>query len=152
MHIVKLFEDWKALNEIGNASHRPYTWKRKIGYDDEGIELLDYTFSTDKGTKYIAFFSKEGRGVYEFSFTIKGKQLDTVSNEGELFQVMSTIVDIMKDGIRQIGKFEYIYFSGSKNFNGDNRRNKLYRAYLEKNLPNGFRVSYFKGEVHIKPK
>ena len=50
MKIIKLLEDWNALYDIAAGSHKPYNWNRKIGYDDEGVELLEYTFPTDEWT------------------------------------------------------------------------------------------------------
>ena len=149
MKIVRLFEDWDTLNEIGDASVRPLRWKKTKEVDEGEIQGLDYTFTTSLGTDYIAFFTSEERKIYDFSFTVKGKELTTVSNKGEMFEVMATIVDIFKDALDTLNFYE-VRFTGTKNFATDNRRSKLYRSYLEKHLPKKYRVSYIMGETVIK--
>ena len=66
----------------------------------------------------------------------KDKSIDykLVTNRGEMFRVMATIVDIVKAFMKKNSGVEYIEFEGSKNKDGDQRRNKLYMAYIKKHL------------------
>jgi PAS domain-containing protein len=135
------FRNWTdSLNEVGDASQKSYNWNRKVSKDpDDGlIEGVDYRFTTDLDTNYVAFFQMVGPMEYEFGFNIPGGNQAQVSNKGELFRVMATMVAIMKDFMDLMGNdWSEILFSGSKDpsRSEDNRRDKLYMAYIKKNLP-----------------
>jgi hypothetical protein len=135
------FRNWTdSLNEVGDASQKPYKWTRKVSKDpDDGlIEGVDYKFTTDLDTNYVAFFQFVLPGDYEFGFNIPGGNQAQTSNKGELFRVMATMVAIMKDFMNLMGNdWSEISFSGSKDpsRSEDNRRDKLYMAYIKKNLP-----------------
>ena len=80
---------------------------------------------------------------YEFGFNIPGGNQAQVSNKGELFRVMATMVAIMKDFMDLMSNdWSEISFSGSKDpsRSEDNRRDKLYMAYIKKNLPSTVNV------------
>ena len=140
------FRNWTdSLNEVGDATQKPYNWNRTISKDpDDGlIEGVDYRFTTDLDTNYVAFFQMVGPMEYEFGFNIPGGNQAQVSNKGELFRVMATMVAIMKDFMDLMGNdWSEISFSGSKDpsRSEDNRRDKLYMAYIKKNLPSTVNV------------
>jgi len=141
------FRNWTdSLNEVGDATQKPYSWNRTVSKDpDDGlIEGVDYRFTTDLDTNYVAFFQMVGPMEYEFGFNIPGGNQAQVSNKGELFRVMATMVAIMKDFMNLMGNdWSEISFSGSKDPSrfDDNRRDKLYMAYIKKNLPSSVNVS-----------
>ena len=141
------FRNWTdSLNEVGDASQKPYSWNRRVSEDeDDGlIEGVDYRFTTDLDTNYVAFFQMVGPMEYEFGFNIPGGNQAQTSNKGELFRVMATMVAIMKDFMDLMGNdWSEISFSGSKDPSrfDDNRRDKLYMAYIKKNLPSSVNVS-----------
>jgi len=141
------FRNWTdSLNEVGDATQKPYNWNRTVSKDpDDGlIEGVDYRFTTDLDTNYVAFFQMVGPMEYEFGFNIPGGNQAQVSNKGELFRVMATMVAIMKDFMNLMGNdWSEISFSGSKDPSrfDDNRRDKLYMAYIKKNLPSSVNVS-----------
>ena len=141
------FRNWTdSLNEVGDASQKPYSWNRRVSKDpDDGlIEGVDYRFTTDLDTNYVAFFQMVGPMEYEFGFNIPGGNQAQTSNKGELFRVMATMVAIMKDFMDLMGNdWSEISFSGSKDPSrfDDNRRDKLYMAYIKKHLPPNITVT-----------
>ena len=142
------FRNWTdSLNEVGDATQKPYSWTRTVSKDpDDGlIEGVDYRFTTDLDTNYVAFFQMVGPMEYEFGFNIPGGNQAQTSNKGELFRVMATMVAIMKDFMGLMGNdWSEISFSGSKDPSrfDDNRRDKLYMAYIKKNLPSSVQVDH----------
>lgn len=141
------FRNWTdSLNEVGDATQKPYNWNRTVSKDpDDGlIEGVDYRFTTDLDTNYVAFFQMVGPMEYEFGFNIPGGNQAQTSNKGELFRVMATMVAIMKDFMDLMGNdWSEISFSGSKDPSrfDDNRRDKLYMAYIKKHLPPNITVA-----------
>ena len=139
MKHLKLFEE--LINEIGDASAKPY--KYKLQQKNKFREYYD--FETDLDTKYEVTFdfyedmSKEGEWtVVNISFgIIEDGYLNNVvvTNEGDIFRVMATIVDITKKVLKKNKKIKSLAFTGSKN-RGDNdrRRNNIYMAYIKKHL------------------
>ena len=139
MKHVKLFEE--LINEIGDASAKPY--KHKLQLKNPTREY--HEFETDLGTNYeVTFefqedFSKEGEWtVVEISYgTIKDGNLNNVvvTNKGEMFRVMATVVDMTKKILKKNKNIKSLTFTGSKN-KGDNdrRRNNIYMAYIKKHV------------------
>lgn len=140
MKHIKLFEE--LINEIGDAGAKPY--KHKLQLKNKFREY--HEFETDLGTKYeVALdfhedMSKEGEWtVLTISFGIIDKEgyLNNVvvTNKGEMFRVMATIVDLTKNVIKKNKNIKSLEFTGSKN-KGDNdrRRNNIYMAYIKKHL------------------
>jgi hypothetical protein len=81
---------------------------------------------------------KEMWTVVDISFgTIENGDLNNVvvTNKGELFRVMATIVDLTKKVLKKNKNIKSLSFTGSKN-KGDNdrRRNNIYMAYIKKHL------------------
>jgi hypothetical protein len=74
----------------------------------------------------------------------------TVSNKGEMYRVMSTIVNIIKDYIKRNDNIKAIIYEpikkeGEKGF----KRNDLYMAFIKKQMPAAkFEDSY--GSVIVK--
>lgn len=139
MKYLKLFEE--LINEIGDASAKPY--KHKLQLKNKFREY--HEFETDLGTPYeVTFefsedFSKQGEWTnVEISFgTLMYGSLNNVvvTNKGELFRVMATIVDMTKKVLKKNKNIKSLSFTGSKN-RGDNdrRRNNIYMAYIKKHL------------------
>ena len=138
MKHLKLFEE--LINEIGDASAKPYKWRRLDRRSD-----TYYIFTTDSGLEYqvmTEFGSGEDRNtlLIEYGVEVITKQgnksvdYELVTNRGEMFRIMSTIVDIVQEFMKKNPGIEYIEFEGSKNKAGDQRRNKLYMQYVKKHL------------------
>ena len=135
MKHVKLFEE--LINEIGDAGAKPYKWRRM----DRRYDTY-YIFTTDSGLEYQVM-TELGSGdtlTVEYGVEVITKQgnksidYELVTNRGELFRIMATIVDIVKTFMKKNSGVEYIEFEGSKNKAGDQRRNKLYMQYIKKHL------------------
>ena len=141
MKHLKLFEE--LINEIGDASAKPYKWRWTDG------RFTSYSeFKTDSGLKYQVNTEIEDRRDFNHGLVLSveyGVEVETeqgnqsvdyklVTNRGELFRVMATVVDIVKAFMKKYPEVEYIEFEGSKNKAGDQRRNKLYMAYIKKHI------------------
>lgn len=135
-----LLESSERLNEIGNASLPPYSYSRVDksagpSSKDEPPSYAAYRFYTDAGYIYDVnlFFS---HNQLEIDFTANGSS-KTVTDAGEIFNVMSTITQIVKDYLAQYNKKEVIAklrIEPSINYAGDHRRSKLYIEYIKKQL------------------
>ena len=132
------------LNEVGEANLQPYKWTEEE-YDDIGIEV---SFETDKGVEYSVQLQ---RNVYKFIPVLDvefaagvidpnfggGMSSKITINKGELFKVMSTIVDIIKYYINQTEAQGIVYAPSKKSGEEDtgNQRDNLYRAFIKKAIP-----------------
>jgi len=135
MKHLKLFEE--LINEIGDAGAKPYKWKwMNPKYDTYSI------FTTDSGLEYQVMTQLGSGETLSVEYGVKvttkkgNKSVDykLVTNRGELFRVMATVVDIIQEFMKKHQDIEYIEFEGSKNEDGDQRRNKLYMQYIKKHL------------------
>ena len=135
MKHLKLFEE--LINEIGDAGAKPYKWRRM----DRRYDTY-YIFTTDSGLEYQVM-TELGSGetlTVEYGVEVTTKQgnksidYELVTNRGELFRIMATVVDIVQEFMKKNPEVKYIEFEGSKNKAGDQRRNKLYMQYVKKHL------------------
>jgi hypothetical protein len=135
------------VNEVGEANLQPYKWEE---VDREGYYV--YTrFTTDsetqydvdiKSTVYFPAGQMESQPALEIEFTAKpkgaeGSSAKIVVNKGEMYRVMSTIVDIIKKYIKKF-KAQAIIYSPSKKSSEENfgvQRDNLYRAFISKAIP-----------------
>jgi len=115
----------EGLNEVGEANLKPYKWEE---IDRESYFI--YTrFVTDseteydvdlKSTNYIDDNLKNLRTIeIEFSAKPKGAEggsAKIVVNKGELYKVMATVIDIVKNYIKK-SKAQAIIYSPSKKSN-----------------------------------
>jgi hypothetical protein len=147
------------LKEVGEATTTPYKWKKASTKED----VVYFTFTTDQGSIYkVALDNYVYEDFYdnnkeypaiEVSFGIKENGAyspSTVTNKGEMYRVMSTIVDIIKDYLNRNKMIKAIIYQplkkeGEKGF----KRNDLYMAYIKKQIPGAtFEDSY--GSVIVK--
>ena len=135
------------MNEVGEANLKPYKWEE---IDAEGYYV--YTrFITDSETQYdvdiksTIYFPEgqmESRPALEIEFSAKpkgaeGSSAKIVVNKGEMYRVMSTIVNIIKKYIKK-SRAEAIIYSPSKKSSEENfgtQRDNLYRAFISKAFP-----------------
>ena len=71
------------------------------------------------------------------------------TNKGELFRVMATIVAITKEILKERKNIKTLTFSGAKKDEDDNRRNKLYMAYIKKHIPNVKNIDVGWSEIRV---
>ena len=127
-------EEVTSLNEIGDASSKVFSYKKKEGIDakpfkeitddnEDGIQAKNiYEFETDLGTKYVVdieveydpgdmYVSPVLDADINFTTLTKGGDIDTKmasTNKGEQYAVMATISDIMINWINEWDKYFYI--------------------------------------------
>ena len=151
------------LLEIGEGTAKPYKYKltRRESTPGFGDYFRLYEFVTDLGTHYEVMFeieedfSKDEPWEFmniEFGVDEKdggGVSYKVETNKGELFRVMATIVDITKSILKERKNIKQLTFTGSKKDEDDNRRNKLYMAYIKKHIPNVKNVEVDGSEVKV---
>jgi len=126
------------VNEVGDASADAYKWK-PVG---RGIYSNEFTFTTDSGLEYYIKFWDVGDDTIEVAFLAEEPdqydraEYSTVTNRGELFKVMSTVAVIVLYYLQSNPEYKYLTYEPSKTTGkDDNRRDKLYRAYMKKMIP-----------------
>lgn len=137
-----------SVNEIGDASMRPYKWEE---VDQEG-RFTYVRFITEKGTEYEVDIERmkitnlddnKSLNSIGIEFLAKpGKREDNgysskiILNKGELYKVMSTIADIIKKYIKKY-KVEAITYSPSAKSETEfgQQRDNLYKLFIKKALP-----------------
>ncbi len=139
------------ITEIGEANVESYPFKLKI--NDEIWK--QYTFDTNDGNLYFCSFKVGFENDWTLNFGYhnpkKGVSYDfsTVTNKGKLFKIMSTIIKISNEFIKNFSPHS-IKFKAKENFEGDTRRKKLYVAFLKKNIPLGYEITDNSEYVVIK--
>ena len=126
------------VNEVGDASAAAYKWK-PVG---RGTYSNEFTFTTDSGLDYYVKFWDVGDDTIEVAFLAEEPdqydraEYSTVTNRGELFKVMSTVAVIVLYYLQSNPEYKYLTYEPSKTTGeDDNRRDKLYRAYMKKMIP-----------------
>ena len=132
----------KPINEVGEASAQPYEYKLNA----QTYYKVEYTFITDSGLDYIVKFGLDN-DVADVVFLTK-QSLDIAQilrsggknvflqtfNKGELFKVMATITNIVKEFLEKYTDIKMLVISPTKEDDTDNRRAKLYSAFIKKSI------------------
>jgi hypothetical protein len=160
MKLIKILES--VLQEIGETPAKPYSWEKKSS-DRFGSE---YYFDTDppNSTPYVVDINpkeEEEDSAIVVSFDTrseKEKDSDQLTNRGEMYRVMSTVMVILKDYLgRSSNDIERIYFYPSVRAGKDNPKNakqnaraNIYKQYIlqQKDFPKA-KVQANKDEVII---
>jgi len=156
--MIKLLD----LLEIGDSSAKKYNWQFGGKYESGGAINLDYDFKTDSNTQYFVKITVQESAATPLAFEMRvsfgtgksaikkafgdKKPFKQIVNKGEVFRVMATVVDIVKEGIERMAKEDYpvkiILFKpeeeketpmGYKKTD-ENQRAKLYMAYIKQNM------------------
>ena len=134
----------KVLQEVGEGTSQPYKWE-ELSSDEwftyviftteseteyqVNLEYFESNFSFAKDIPGIALdFLAKPKGEHEFSNTI-------VTNKGELYRVMATIVSILQHYLKDT---KIITYTPEKK-PGENfgrQRDNLYKAFISKKFPN----------------
>ena len=161
---MKLFPLIKEIiNEIGDGGSKPYnyTLTREEVDEDFGFYFRLYEFVTDLDTHYEVMFEieedfskdEEWESMnIEFGVDEKdggGVSYKVETNKGEVFRVMATIVDITKKILKERKNIKTLTFTGSKKDGNDNRRNKLYMAYIRRHIPNVKNIEDDGNEIRV---
>lgn len=137
MKLSKILET--ILNEVGEGTSKPYKWV--MMNDDERYQ--NYGFETDSGLNYrLDLDIQEGDedkdsaivsfGVMDDDYFV---DYDVTTNKGELYRIMATVVDILKDFIKNNKDIKYLQFTADKGGLQKSQRSNLYLAYINKHLP-----------------
>jgi cytidyltransferase-like protein len=141
---------FEQINEVGEGNLIPYdTSSRNL---KSGKDKLIY-FTTDSGEEYTLSLnlepSKEGYFV-GVDFGVSGEKEHRETNKGELYKVLSTIVNEIKIYIEDNPKVKGIYYK-PKDKSGENldsnQRDKLYKAFISKQIPGTKFESFFDGSI-----
>jgi len=140
-------EDKEILKELGEGSSKPYTWKNAgiTNWGEKGGvgKEENYEFTTDSGVEYhmgINFDDEALDAIMSFGVSsINGekyeKGLEGVVNRGEIYRVMATIMNIIKDWLSKHPKTRSFFFEAVQSYENDDRRLNLYYTYMKKNFP-----------------
>ena len=105
-------------------------------YDQNG---LDYSFMSDYGFAYMVGITPESENRISIDFGIEDEYGDVTfpeTNEGNVYKIIATIADIVKNYLDQHPEIEIISWSsvakkGEKKI-GDTQRDKLYKLVVKK--------------------
>jgi len=148
------------LKEVGEGTSQPYQYTT----DDDYY----YNFTTDKGTEYeveimpryithnILNQIPEEKALLMALVTFTADNdygQSNIVNRGEMYRVMSTITQIVKNNISDNPEIGGIYFAPTKKESSSqdlsqNQRYKLYQAYIQKSIP-GSTIIQSEGEAFI---
>jgi hypothetical protein len=132
------------LKEVGEGTSQTYKWKEvssdnwftfvrfttesETEYEVE-LEYFESSFSFAKDLPgFNLAFSAKLKGEYEFSNTV-------VTNKGEVYKVMATIVDIVQHYLKDNKIITYTPEKKSGEEFGK-KRDSLYKAFITKKFPN----------------
>lgn len=123
------------LKEVGEGTAKPY--KYSVEFEDD--EEVKYNFQTDSGLKYeISLFqAPRSRTNHRLvvAFKTQTGNYEELTNKGEQFRIMATVVDAIKKYLVKAPKVSDISFTPAKETGNDDRRATLYKAYIAKQLP-----------------
>ena len=129
------------LKEVGEGV-TPYTFKQTKNTP----LLVVYTFTTTAGDPYVVKFksSYSRPDNYSLSFypgtsassEAEDDKIDVIMNKGDVFKILSTVVSIIKSFILKNKNAMGINWIGidSDKAGADKQRDRLYNAYLQKNI------------------
>ena len=142
------------LNEVGEGTATPYKFKFKKSTFGRTVlhKERSYAFTTDSNLEYEVSLTSLKTDLYVSFKTVTGDYSD-VTNKGEQFKIMATVIAIIKADIEFLAKEEdppvkVIKFAPEKADDNDDRRANFYKAYIQKQLPNA-RVDYKGGAYQV---
>jgi hypothetical protein len=162
MKLTKILKE--VMSEIGDTSNiETYNTSLETKYHDYDEQQFVVRFTTENDTKYAVYIFKQTLDEGEtwsmlIEFGVEGENssydYSAVTNKGEMYKVMATIVKIAKEMIAKSKKegqyIREIVIEPSKNFEDDTRRTNLYRAFIEKNMPQGSKIQVQNDLSNIK--
>jgi hypothetical protein len=127
----------KVLSEVGEGTGKIYNW-RSLKNSKEGSE---YAFDSENTDYIVEIYPREiwapGTVIVSFSANSSDEsdnRYEKITNFNEVYSVMATIMDIIVEHIKANKHVYSIVIAPSKSFETDERREKLYRAYVRKNI------------------
>lgn len=155
------------LGEIGEANIPPLKWKRingdnyEFGIDmfgngnNEVVEVVFETFEQNKETKQYYLPNKlwDSKNTWNVAYTVGGTDTQfTQSNLKVLLQILSTVVDIIKNFISNTTP-DALYILATEKEGDKIQKSPLYEAYIKNlllQIPNYYPESRRGGTLLIK--
>jgi len=129
----------KFVFEIGEANIKPYPFTKKIKRSDNDIL---YMFNSPNENYFVNFmdYENEMHPEYQVDFGItKGGYQYSTLNRGELFSVMSTVMEIIRSFVNEYNPY-ILHAIPKEDYKQDHRRYKLFKNYLTKNFNDSFTI------------
>ncbi len=147
-----VYGDFEADHDIDQEySNTPVFDLLDNGITNE-ITVYEIIFSTTEATKTWLVQNEKGKKYFGFPY------MESFLNVNQVLRLMSTIVHITKeDAIDTLKHMKYFFYkytavkNKSKSPN-DERRKKLYDAFMKKNITSDFSIAQFQGDTYIYPK
>lgn len=144
--MIKLLD---ILNEIGDAT-KAVPYRKSFKSKQPNYTIIQYEFKIGEDTYEVNTYPRPvGDGSKNTTMSVDfnintpddqpGHYYTSTTNKGVQYTVMATIVKILKDYIDQHPELVEIYYEPVKNTKNNialQSREKLYKIYAEKNLPN----------------
>ena len=127
-----------GINEIGEGNLTPYKYSVNFEEDDE----IEYKFKTKSNLTYeVSIVQRRATSGPKDSnrlivaFKTTAGSYEDITNAGEQFKIMATVIAITKEYSAKIPNVTEISFTPAKSGEHDERRAKFYKAYINKQLP-----------------
>lgn len=162
MKLIKILEE--VMSEIGDASAKPYPYEKTGGQKDhrryrfvtdsndskeETIYQVDLEEIKPEGKLNRVLYKLKGEYKDQIKLEVSFSVIDLgtmsqqyyVTNKGELYRVMSTVIAIVKEDLENHPYIKKITFKSSSRENKDtgpnkNARTSLYLKYIKNHFPN----------------
>jgi hypothetical protein len=128
------------LLEIGEANLKPYKYSLEL----KNSSRTKYTFTTDSKLEYTVNMYKVADEII-IDYKVKTGSHEDITNKGEQYRIMSTVVACIKEYLSKNPKITKLSFAPSKSKETDNRRFRMYAAYVQKQLP-GSKINYLEDD------
>jgi len=143
----------RSISEVGDASVPAYPFK----FENTSFNEVNYYFDTEED-EYIVMVNNVDvhAGVWEMQFGTVGGTPDDVVDKGNMYQVLSTILEITNDFIDRfrpnILRFKpskkkeedkYNEKTGRKKNVDPNQRFNLYMEFIKKNMRQDYSISKY---------
>lgn len=168
MDIKKIIKETLILEVGGIENYYPWEGPFEQGWHDD----IGYRFTDKNGAKYLVKFTRFPDEEWEREYTADGKYEET--GTGDVYKVLSTVTKITLDFIYNFTPalikiphintqkevdvtFKMLKTSKAEDIinnikNSTNKRARLNRVYLEKNLPSGYTYELRGSDSFIKKK
>lgn len=116
----------------------------KVRSDKQKRDQYTYRFYTDSSLNYQVEFVPITSSWYEVQFNVVGNSVTEVTNRGEVFRILSTVIHLIKETVSKLNKetvqVQKISFQPTSKGKydtenvGKRQRFKLYKLFIENSL------------------
>lgn len=145
--MITTINEWKLINEIGEASIKPYSYELSLDIKNADEKWYTASFFTDKDEKYKIFFIVYSTSDYLNTMSISfdkdyGNKDDQFANSDKetnnhlQYRILSTVISATKEILEKEQNINDIRFTAKdkESKSGQNQRLNLYLAYAKKHL------------------